>query len=272
MEALDPWDFTCLLPVHAGDNAAHFVLALESVAMGTLAPTVIMICQDGDLPADLAAIVADGMQRFGAQVARNPGSKGLHHNLNHAAGLVETPWLCRADADDLNAPDRFAAQVDYLREHPQIDVLGGAIAEFWPSGASREKPLPTDHADILRWARYRSPINHMTAFIRVAAFRAAGGYPDLPRKEDYGLWIKLIAHGRQFANLPRVLVRARLGDDFYDRRAGTRNLATEWRLLQMRRAVPGLGGLHAWVAFAARSAALALRWPAEVIYERILRR
>ena len=264
--------FTCLLPVHGGDDPAHFTLALESVVSGVLSPDEIFICQDGELPRPLARAVAQGVVACSARLIRNPGAMGLHHNLNHAAKEVTTPWLCRADADDINLPNRFAAQVAYLSKHPQIDVLGGAIEEFWPDGKSRIKSLPLRHEALFKYARFRCPINHMTAFVRTRLFIAAGGYPDFTRKEDYGLWIRLLARRAKFAPLAEVLVRARLGEDFYARRAGLVNIVTEWRLLRLKRQAPGMSGPLAWLVFIARSATLALQGPARLVYVLALRR
>ena len=267
----DPWAFTCLLPVWAEDDPAQFRQALASVATGPLTPTRLLICQDGDLPPALATVVTEGVDQFGAEVCRNLGPKGLHHNLNNAAGHVDTPWIARADADDVNLPGRFAAQFSYLQAHPDVSIISGAIEEFWPDGRTRLRSLPTDHEAIIRWARYRSPINHMTALFRTDLFRACGGYPDVPQKEDYALWIKMIAREARFANLPQILARARLGSDFYSRRAGIRNLASEWAIFRLKRRTPQLAG-WATAAWISRSLALSARWPAQVIYEALLRR
>ncbi|HZL00560.1 MAG TPA: glycosyltransferase [Caulobacteraceae bacterium] len=265
------WDFTCLLPVWAGDDAEHFRAAVAAVASASLPPNAILICQDGELPHPLAAAVAEARNDLGVRLVSNPGSRGLHHNLNHAMTQIRTPWVCRADADDIDMPDRFQAQIGFLRSHPEVSVLGCAIIEFWPDGRSRQKPMPLKHEAIVRFARWRNPINHMTAFFRTDAFLDCGGYPDIPMKEDYGLWLAMIARDRRLANLAEPLVRARLGADFHRRRSGLRNLASEWALFQIKRATPGIGAGPAAAAFLARSAALTLNTPAAVIYEGLLR-
>jgi glycosyltransferase involved in cell wall biosynthesis len=263
--------FTCLLPVYRGDEAANFTAALESLAASTLRPARILICQDGALPDDLQWAVDHQSRGLGADVVQNPGPGGLHHNLNHAASHVTTPWIARFDADDLNMPERFEAQVDYLRAHPQVTVLGGHILEFWPDGREQRRRVAQDHDDILRMARWRSPMNHMTTFFSTELFLRCGGYPDIPRKEDYALWLTMIGAGGVFANLDQDLVRARLGRDFYRRRAGLRNIASEWKLYQIKAAIPGLGNPGAAIGFVARSAALTLNRPAQAIYQGLLR-
>jgi hypothetical protein len=185
---------------------------------------------------------------------------------------VRTPWVARCDADDLNLPRRFEEQAAFLRDRPEIGVLGGDIVEFWPDGRERRKTMPLAHEQIVAWARWRSPVNHNTAFYRTADVLACGGYPDLPFKEDYGLWLRLIGRGVRFANLRQDLVRARLGERFYARRAGLRNLGSEWSLYEIRRGIPELSGWTAVMALTARSLALASAGPARLIYEGILRR
>ncbi len=90
--------------------------------------------------------------------------------------------------------------------------------------------------------------------------------------EDYGLWLTMIGRDRLFANLDLPLVRARLGADFYDRRAGRRNLASELGIYRIKRGVPRIGATRAWLAMAARAAILTGSGPARVVYERLLRR
>ena len=268
----DAADFTVLAPVWRSDTAAHVETAMQSLARTTRRPVDIVICQDGDLPPDLAGVVDTAVANLGARVARNPGPTGLAHNLNHAMTTVRTAWVARIDADDVNLPDRFAVQIAYLRIHPDVAAVGGSIVEFAPDGTRRRKSMPLDHDAIVRRARWRNPINHMTAFFRADAFRACGGYPLIALKEDYGLWLTMIARGYRLANLDQDLVEARLGADFYARRAGVRHFASEFALYGLKRRIPAIGAGAATAAWLARSGALAFETPARLIYERALRR
>ncbi|MDB5480796.1 MAG: hypothetical protein JWO83_1849 [Caulobacteraceae bacterium] len=258
--------FTCLVPVWRRDDPSTFTAAMQSLATSTLAPDAIVIAQDGPLPPPLLAAVEGAAETSRARRAVNAGPRGLHHNLNHAMKAVKTPYVARFDADDLNLPDRFATQVAYARSHPEVAAFGGAILEFAPDGRTRHRTTPATHEAILRLAAWRNPINHMTAFFRRDAFLAAGGYPDIPRKEDYGLWLAMLARGERLANLTQVLVHARLGEDFHRRRAGLSNVASERALHRLRRAVPGVDPRASALSLVARSAALALPGPARLAY------
>ncbi|MHB8531025.1 MAG: glycosyltransferase [Caulobacteraceae bacterium] len=264
--------FTCLIPVWARDDPAWFAQALESLVAGQVRPDEILVCEDGPLTAELEAIAADFAAARGARRIVNPGPRGLAANLNHAMAHVATPWAARADADDLNLPGRFAAQVAFLEARPGIDALGAAIVEFFPDGRERVKALPTGHEAIVAFAAWRNPINHMTAFFRTEAFRACGGYPPIPLKEDYGLWLAMIAAGFRLANLAEPVVRARLGASFHARRAGLGNIASEYALFERKRRMAAIGPAKAGAAFVARAAALGLGVGARLAYERVLRR
>jgi hypothetical protein len=264
--APDDVAFTCLVPVWGGDDPDTFATAMGTLAHSTLVPDAIVIAQDGPLPTPLRAAVERAVETSRARRVVNAGQPGLHHNLNNAMATVETPYVARFDADDLNLPDRFQAQADFARSHREVAAFGGAILEFAPDGRTRRKAMPATHEAIIRFAGWRNPINHMTAFFRRDAFLAAGGYPDIPRKEDYGLWLAMVARGERLANLPQVLVHARLGRDFHRRRAGPGALASERALHRLRRTVPGLDPRASALALVARSAALALPGTARLAY------
>ena len=158
-----------------------------------------------------------------------------------------------------------AYQIDGKRAYAlegSIFVAGAAV-QWLRDGL---KTLPAEHAAIVRFAAWRSPINHMTAFMRLDAVRDCGGYPEIATVEDYALWLRLIARGYRLANLARVLVHVRLGEDFLRRRTGPRRVAAERALHAIRREVDAIGPLTAWAAVLARSAAVAFEPPAALFY------
>jgi hypothetical protein len=137
------------------------------------------------------------------------------------------------DADDIAVRDRFERQMGYLMKHPELDLLGGWICEFetdWVHECRRERRVPTRHEEILHYARYRNPVNHMTVIFRKEAVREAGGYLPMEGFEDYYLWMRMLAGGKRLGNLPRILVRARAGRGMIRRRRGWRYVREEWRM------------------------------------------
>lgn len=264
--------FSCLLPVYFRDRPEYLREALESICANTLAPHEIILCEDGELTASLDAEIS---RASGVPIrrVRNTGPNGLHHNLNNGLKHVTTPWIARCDADDINARDRFEKQIAYLATQPNIDVLGCDILEFDPAGKTSRKSMPATPTDVLGWSVSRNPINHMTAFIRTEALVACGGYPAVPFKEDYALWLTLLAADRKLANLPEALVQARMGENFYARRSGWKNIRSEWDILKRKLQVKAISPILAIAYFGFRAVALAA--PVTVvghIYRRLLRR
>jgi len=245
--------FTVMLPVWRKDDPALLSRALESIFRNSLQPAEVLVCQDGPIPDALSEII----NRWPVRVTMNHGRPGLHHNLNAALSMVRSPWIARADADDINHPDRFRLQVAAVADGT-IDVLGSGIEEIDTGGRSRRKPMPTGHHEILRMARTRNPINHNTAFVRTAALRAVGGYPDIWRREDYGLWLTMLASGYRFGNVPDALVEMNLGETFYQRRSGWKSFGAELALSRLRARLPGVSVLEAWSISLIRAAALTL--------------
>lgn len=78
--------------------------------------------------------------------------------------------------------------------------------------------------------------NHMTvAYKKSAVLSHAGGYQDL--QEDYYLWInlKLARNLEHIANLPDILIYARIGNGMVGRRRGLLQARYEWNLFMLKR-------------------------------------
>ena len=95
------------------------------------------------------------------------------------------------NSDDVNDRDRFWKLVSKIDRG--YSVVGSQVKEVDDSGTElKQKSLPIKHKDIVRYAKSRNPINHMSvAFIKKDVLEV-GGYPDLFLKEDYALWAKMI--------------------------------------------------------------------------------
>jgi hypothetical protein len=203
-----------------------------------------------------------------------PRNVGLTAALNAGLEEVTQPWVLRFDSDDICLPQRIEAQLACIARG-EVDVFGAQIAEFDtdPKQPTRSRQVPCTHAEIRRFAMRRNPFNHMTMCYRKAQVDAVGGYPSIPWMEDYALWLKLLATGARTANLPEVLVLARVGNGMVARRGGWRYVRSEWALQALMRR---LGLKPAWRAAldgSLRSAAFLLPVAArERVYRHLLRR
>lgn len=69
------------------------------------------------------------------RLVRNPERLGMLRNWNRSIGLVETPFFCKLDADDLFAPTMLEKARDLLLEHPSVGLVFSRYLEIDTNGA-----------------------------------------------------------------------------------------------------------------------------------------
>jgi glycosyltransferase involved in cell wall biosynthesis len=224
--------FSVLMPVYAGDHPEYFRAALESVFTQSRLADEVVVVKDGPLTDDLE-LVLKTFQCPTLKVVSRPVNGGLSAALNTGLNACQYEYIARMDADDVALPHRFDCQMQYLEHHPQIGILGAWIAEFDEalSKCFGLRKAPATHLEIAKFARWRCPFNHMTVIYKRSAVLACGGYEDFGAVgDDYVLWVRFIQQGYQTANIQEVLVNARAGSQFFDkRRRGWRYFKQELR-------------------------------------------
>jgi len=132
------------------------------------------------------------------------GGSGRARNI--AVAQASSDLLMIVDADDICMPDRMQKQLDYMLGHPEVDVLGGQVAEFGDWGGPVPGTWPvTDAAISDRIRREKMPIAHCAMIIRRSAFVEAGGYDEeCLRAQDFALLRKL--RSKKFAAVSDILV------------------------------------------------------------------
>lgn len=216
-------DISVLMSVYCKEKTEYLTEAVESVVNQTLLPKEIVLVQDGPLTEALYETISNLKEKYpiikevvikeNVQLGRAL-AEGVHN--------CECELIARMDTDDIAVKNRFELQYQYMMEHPEIAVLGGFIEEFDEMDETYRsvKTMPLGGKDLVNYAKYRNPINHMTVMFRKQAVCDVGNYNHFPFLEDYELWTRLLGKGFQFANLPEVLVNARTNSGIYDRRGG----------------------------------------------------
>jgi glycosyltransferase involved in cell wall biosynthesis len=142
-----------------------------------------------------------------------PGKPSLVDQLNFGLQEAKGEFIARMDADDWSHPDRFAEQLEFLRTHSDVAVVGTQIDIM----DERDHPLghrsyPTEPEAIAAALCRYNPLAHPSVMYRKEAVLQAGGYRyrQYPANEDYELWCRLVCLGYRLANLPRTLLRYRI--------------------------------------------------------------
>ncbi len=226
--------FSILLSVYAKEKAAYLHEALHSIENQTLMPDEIVLVKDGPLTPDLENVISQHFQNamIPYEIVALDKNVGLGEALSIGLTHCTHEWVARMDTDDIALSDRFEKQFAYLEKHPGTDIVGGWICEFDSdeNRCERERRVPSSHEKIVRFAKHRNPLNHMTVVFRKEAVLDAGGYKPMNGFEDYYLWMRMLQKGKRFANLPEVIVKVRAGREMIRRRRGWQYAKSEWHL------------------------------------------
>lgn len=222
-----------VLPTYAGDNPTAFREAIKSCIEQTRRPDELLIIRDGTLPQANESVLQDAINSYSPVTVVNL-QKNQGRAFARKVGIEQASgeFVAMMDSDDISLTKRFETEETFLATHPEVDVVGAQLLEFDPKSGEdiRVRTVPTTHDEISSLAKSRSPINQSTVMFRRKSVLAAGNYRDVARMEDYDLWARMLVNGAIFANIPKVLVKARTGPSMYARRGGWEYAREEIRL------------------------------------------
>ena len=189
------------------NNARYVEESIVGILEQSFGDFEFLIVDDGSR--DESASIIDELSRQDARIRlfRQP-NRGLVSSLNRLLGEAAAPLIARMDGDDIALPERFARQVDYLRSHPDVGVVGTSTHDVDEAGkiVRANADYPCDHDTLVDGIRHRSPFCHPSVMMRTDLVRAVGGYrAAFAHCEDYDLWLRL-AERTRLANLPDPLL------------------------------------------------------------------
>ena len=238
-------EFSVLLSVYFKDKPLWLKEALDSVLCGSVKPSEVVVVCDGPLTAELESVLAEYKDKI--ILHRLAKNCGLGEALRQGVLKCSCELIARMDSDDISLPDRFEKQLAYFKEHPNTAILGGWIQEI--DGDTLEpvaiREVPCTNAEIRKFIKTRSPFNHMTIMYKKSAVLAAGNYQPFHFIEDYYLWARMCAKGYEMANLPDIVLNARVNAAMYGRRGGFKYFKSNYAMSKKLREL----GLISWPVF-----------------------
>ena len=108
------------LPVR--DNLVYLEEAIKSVYAQTFENWTLLIVCDGATPEIVQFVQSLIDPRV--EVIIEDTNRGLANRLNQIASLAKTQYLARMDSDDIMVPSRLQTQFDFMKNNPDLDVLG----------------------------------------------------------------------------------------------------------------------------------------------------
>jgi glycosyltransferase involved in cell wall biosynthesis len=199
-----------LMPIYNGER--HLRRTLDSVLQQSFPDFEVIVVNDCSPDNSRDVVLSYDDQRI--RLIDNTKNLGQTGSLQVALDNARGEYIARQDQDDISLPDRFAAQVVFLDQHPEVGVLGTSYcviddhdrvldgtAAFYPPETLAEMAWRFLWGDRL--------VDSSVMFRRDGAERIAGYNPDYRYAQDYDLWMRL-SFETGVARLPEVLLQLRI--------------------------------------------------------------
>ncbi len=187
--------------------------AIDSVLAQNFEDFELILIDDGSTD-DTWSIIQSYCVRDRRVVAISKKNTGLADSLNVGLAQAKGNWIARLDQDDLCEPTRLDEQINFVRNNPDVVLLGTGFLEFGKKGVIRTHIYPSSHRKLVRrLERSQGFFPHSSAFYRADVVRQVGGYNLRIRwADDWRLWLELSLRGK-ITTLPKPLVRIRKHSD-----------------------------------------------------------
>ena len=197
-----------LMPVY---NAADFLdESISSILNQTFSNFEFFILDDSSTDTSLQIIRSYAKQDKRIKVLVNKENKGEAKSRNILLKNCKTEFAALMDADDLSVKNRFQIQLNYLKKHPEVDILGAQMQYFGSDVSQVNTNSPKSDLAIKSNLLFNNGIYHNTIILRMVKIQQAKIFYDetLPTAPDYQYWVDCCPFAR-FTNLPDVLVKYR---------------------------------------------------------------
>ena len=189
-----------LMPVY--NAAATLPAALRSISAQSFREWELILIDDGSTDGCMAGFSSSDSR---IRVVQDKRNLGLAARLNQGIDLARGRYLARMDHDDIAYPGRLVAQVRFLEEHPDVNLVATRALIFRDDGSVVGLfPFRRTHAEICAtpWRGFYFP--HPTWMGRIEWFRQHRyRIPEIARAEDQDLLLRSYSTSR-FACLPEV--------------------------------------------------------------------
>jgi glycosyltransferase involved in cell wall biosynthesis len=197
-----------LMPTY--NQQKYLRTAVESILTQTYSDFELLIIDDGSTDSTPAILSEYAIKDRRVRVISRE-NKGLCASLNELLAMAQGQLIARMDSDDISLRGRFASQVKFLQEHPEVVCVGGHIQLINEAGRMYGRILyPIEDGEIQRAALVARPsIAHPCFMMRRESVLAVGGYDatQFPA-EDLDLILRLGEIGK-LANLDEVILKYR---------------------------------------------------------------
>lgn len=194
--------------------------SIKSIQNQTFKNWELIIIDDGSKDKTFELISKLIFKNSKIKLIKNSKNLGLSESLNKGIKLARAKYIARADADDINLPDRLKKQYKFLLENKKIDALGTGAWLIDKNGKRHKSAFFNKKFSIHDRKIFSKPIFfHPSVMFRKRFFRKVGVYdPNFLRAQDKELWLRGLKKGAIYSNLSEALIEY-----------NTRNYVRSWK-------------------------------------------
>lgn len=193
------------------DGARYLPAALDGLLAQHLREFRLLVVDDASTDETAAILAGAAARDRRITVLRNDTPTGLPASLNRGLAECTAPFLARADADDLYAPERLSSQLQRLLVDPGLGVLSCGYHRIDADGRRLGTVVPVSGHQRLRFHMlFMNGLLHPGVMLRTELLRRVGGYDtSYWTAQDSDLWARLSPLAR-IDNLEAPLVSYRV--------------------------------------------------------------
>lgn len=202
--------------------------AIESIISQTYTHWELIMCDDGSTD-NTYNVAYSFFEKYPQKIIllKNDQNMKLAYTLNQCLKAAKGYYVARMDGDDISRKDRLQKQVEYLEQHPGIQLVGTGMQRFSVKGEgaavyTSESPTPET-------MKKEVPFFHATIMTYKFVYDALNGYTVAKyteRSQDWELWFRFFAKGYRGANIHETLYYVREDENAIKRRSFQSRLKT----------------------------------------------
>lgn len=200
-----------LMSVYNGDQWLQ--KAIDSIVAQTYTNWQVVITNDGSTDGT-TGILNQYINNSKFIIINRQPNQGYVKAFNNALPLCNGKYIARFDADDINLPERFEQQVNYLEKHGEVSMVAAFInfidEEDQAKGQWNDDRQKTTYRQI-RWIiPFRNCIAHPSVMIHSEVLKRYKYNELQTNSEDWDLWMQLCADGLIIEKITTPLLNYRV--------------------------------------------------------------
>lgn len=209
-------EVSVLMSVYNGER--YLSAAIESILEQSFSDFEFIIVDDGSNDSTWAILKKYAAQDQRIVLLQNKKNIGLTKSLNEGLKLARGEFIARQDADDTSLTERLELQLNYLRNHDEIGVLGTWVLYVDEKGRKIGEWRTPCPPVLVQWLLlFGSSLAHPSVMLRRSLMKDNSGYdPTIEYAQDQELWVRLSSKTK-LANLPIMLYQRRVHEDMIGR-------------------------------------------------------